>query len=107
MTLPSLAATVKSIFHLYDTIVKEGVVALSSEYSSAGLDVWFKDDIQNALRAVDRANVELCKVVNSPETHLYRQGYEAAIRAISEALGVRYKMINKHDESPTIIDVTP
>lgn len=82
-------------------------MALSSQYTGSGLDVWFKDDIQNALRAVDMANADLCKTINTPEMRLYRQGYEAAIRAVGEAFGIRYQSARNHEETPTIIDVTP
>ncbi len=82
-------------------------MALSSHYSSPGLEVWFRDDIQNTLRAVDSANSDLFKTISTPEMRLYRQGYEAAIRAIGEAFGIRYKPANPHDQTPTIIDVTP
>jgi hypothetical protein len=79
-------------------------VALSSYYSSSGLDVWFKDDIQNTLRSVDLANADLFKTINTPDLQLYRQGYEAAIRAIGEAFGIRYAPDNCHEETAKIID---
>lgn len=82
-------------------------MALSSHYSSSGLDVWFKDDIRNTLRSVDLANAELFKTINTPEMQSYRQGYEAAIRAIGEAFGIRYKSVDHCNQKPTIIDVTP
>jgi len=83
-------------------------VALSSQYSSSGLDVWFKDDIKNTLRAIDSANAEVFKTINTSEMQLYRQGYEAAIRAIAEAFGINYQPpAHRHEERPTIIDVTP
>ena len=81
-------------------------MALSSHYSSSGLDVWFKDDIKNALRAVDSANAEVFKAINTPEMQMFRQGYEAAIRAVAEAFGIGYKSLASHEEE-TIIDVTP
>jgi hypothetical protein len=87
--------------------LKEVVVALSSHYSTSGLDVWFKDDICNTLRAVDLANADVCKVINTPEMQFYRRGYEAALRAISEAFGVHYRATGESEERPTIIDVTP
>jgi hypothetical protein len=91
-----------------EEIVEEVPVALSTHYSSSGLDVWFKEDIQNALKAVDSANAELFKVINTPEMRLYRQGYEAAIRAVAEAFGIRHESpACRHEETPIIIDVTP
>jgi hypothetical protein len=101
------AGTTKSFsFHWGD--FEEVPVALSTQYSSSGLDVWFKEDIQNALKAVDSANAELFKVINTPEMRLYRQGYEAAIRAVAEAFGIRHESpACRHEEAPLIIDVTP
>lgn len=83
-------------------------MALSSQYSSSGLDVWFKDDIKNTLRAIDSANAEVFNTIDTSEMQLYRQGYEAAIRAIAEAFGIRYDpSARHHEETPAIIDVTP
>lgn len=82
-------------------------MALSSQYSRSGLDVWFKDDIRNALRAVDSANADLFEIINNSEMQLYRQGYEAAVRAIAEAFGIRYKSAHQREETPAIIDITP
>jgi hypothetical protein len=83
-------------------------VALSSHYPGSGLNVWFKDDIRNTLRAVDSANADLFKTINTPEMQLYRQGYESAIRAIAEAFGIHYEQsARRHEETPTIIDITP
>jgi hypothetical protein len=94
-------------FH-WRRLLKEAAVALSSGYSNSGLDVWFKDDIKNTLRGVDSANAELFETINTPEMQLYRKGYEAAIRAIAEAFGIRYKSSDRrYEKTPTIIDVTP
>jgi basic membrane lipoprotein Med (substrate-binding protein (PBP1-ABC) superfamily) len=83
-------------------------VALSSQYTGSGLNVWFKDDIKNTLSAIDSANAELFKAIDTPEMRLYRQGYEAAIRAIAEAFGMKYESTTRRrEESPAIIDVTP
>jgi hypothetical protein len=81
-------------------------MALSSQYSSPGLEVWFRDDIQNTLRSVDSANAELFKAINTPEMQHFRQGYEAALRAIGEAFGIRYRPANHQEEAPEIIDVS-
>lgn len=82
-------------------------MALSSQYSSSGLEVWFRDDIQNTLRSVDLANAELFRTINTPEMQHFRQGYEAAIRAIGEAFGIRYRPANgKEETSEIIIDVS-
>ncbi len=83
-------------------------MALSSRHSSSRLNVWFKDDIQNALRAIDSANAELFSVVNTPELQIYRRGYEAALRAMAEAFGLRYEGASRsRDELPAVIEGPP
>ena len=56
------------------------------------LDVWFRDDIRNALVAVDSANLDIASVVDTPEVRIYRRGYEAAIRAVAAAFGIQMKV---------------
>jgi hypothetical protein len=82
-------------------------VAFGSQYPSSGLNVWFKDDIQNALRAIDTANADLFKTINTPEMHFYRRGYEAALRAIAEAFGIRYESPVRRYEEPLTVEVKP
>jgi hypothetical protein len=83
-------------------------MALNSYASNSGLNVWFKDDVQNALRAVESANAGLFEIISTPEMQLYRQGYEAALRAVAEAFGIRQEPLTPHrDEAPAFIDVTP
>ena len=55
-----------------------------------GLKVWFKDEIQNALMAVDTANLDLASSIDCPEMQIYRKGYTAAIRAVAAAFGITY-----------------
>ncbi|GEM_PF-2935625 len=55
-----------------------------------GLKVWFRDEIQNALMAVDTANQDLVSNIDSVEVQIYRKGYAAAIRAIAAAFGIPY-----------------
>lgn len=83
-------------------------MALNSYTSNSGLNVWFKDDVQNALRAVESANAGLFEIINTPEMQLYRQGYEAALRAVAEAFGIRQEPLTyRRDEAPAFIDVSP
>jgi hypothetical protein len=83
-------------------------MALNSYASNSGLNVWFKDDVQNALRAVESANAGLFEIIDTPEMQLYRQGYEAALRAVAEAFGIRQEPFTRQrDEAPAFIDVTP
>jgi hypothetical protein len=78
-------------------------VTLSSQYLDSGLHVWFRDDIKNTLRAVNSANADLFRVINTPEMRLYRQGYEAAIRSIAEAFGIRDATEAHDSEEPALI----
>ena len=79
----------------------------SPQYCSSGFGVWFRDDIKNALRAVDTANAEVFQVVNTPEIQLYRRGYAAALRSIAEAFGIHYISPVYGEEMPAIIEVMP
>jgi hypothetical protein len=61
---------------------------LVRQAKSGGLGVWFRDEIANALLALDAANLDIAQHVDTPEMHLYRKGYEAAIQAMATAFGV-------------------
>ena len=83
-------------------------MVVTSESQRSRLNVWFKDDIQNALSAIDSANADLFQTINTPEMQLYRRGYEAALRAMAEAFGLRYDTANcLRQDLADIIDVTP
>ncbi len=83
-------------------------MAGNSYYYDSGLNCWFRDDINNALRAIDSANAEVFSLVNTPEMQLYRRGYEAAIRAMAEAFGINYTPPAHYSaEMPTIVEVKP
>ena len=91
-----------------EEVDEKSTMCLSSQYSHSTFNVWFKDDIQHALRAVDTANAALLEVINTPEMRLYRQGYEAALRAVAEAFGVSPELGTQHkpgDAAP--MDITP
>lgn len=55
-----------------------------------GLKVWFRDEIQNTLVAIDTANLDLVSAIDSAEMQIYRKGYAAAIRAVAAAFGIPY-----------------
>jgi len=55
-----------------------------------GLKIWFRDEIQNTLVAVDMANLDLFTSIDSPDVQMYRRGYAAAIRAVAAAFGLSY-----------------
>lgn len=76
-------------------------------YSGSGLNVWFRDDVKNTLSAIDAANAELFEAIDTPEMRLYRQGYQAALRAIAEAFGFRYEPLREARLERCIIDVMP
>lgn len=59
-----------------------------------GLRVWFRDEIENTIEAVDLANRDIAKHINTPEMQMYRMGYEAAIEAFAASFGIRYVRTN-------------
>ena len=61
-----------------------------THHTSRNLGIWFADEIENILVAVDKANQDVAKHVDTPEMHLYRLGYQAAIEAIATAFGIAY-----------------
>jgi len=65
--------------------------ALSNKRLSSGIGVWFEQEIENALQAIDAANLDVAEFVPTQEMRLYRKGYAAAINAIAAALGVNYR----------------
>ncbi|MFB0545298.1 MAG: hypothetical protein ACETWB_00160 [Anaerolineae bacterium] len=58
-----------------------------------GLDIWFKEDIANALIAADEASsataAALSEVTNDPgRLRAYREGYRAALTTLALAFGI-------------------
>jgi len=77
-------------------------MAGNSFYYDSGLNFWSRDDINNALRAIDLASAEVFAAIDTPEVQLYRRGYEAAIRAMAEAFGIHHISPVHYDaEMPT------
>ncbi len=60
------------------------------DHSDRGLGIWFRGQIEDALIAVDMANLEMARHVDTPEMRLYRLGYEAAILAVAAFFGIHY-----------------
>jgi hypothetical protein len=56
-----------------------------------GIGVWAEKDIENTLRGVDVANLDVATIVPTPEMQIYRRGYAAAISAMSVAFGLNYR----------------
>jgi len=56
----------------------------------SGIGVWFKEEIENTICAVDLANKDVAQHIVTPEMQMYRLGYEAAIEALATAFGVKY-----------------
>lgn len=52
------------------------------------LDIFFGDDLQRILSAVNQAHLDACHQNDCPEVRIYRMGFAAAIRAIATAFGV-------------------
>jgi hypothetical protein len=69
-----------------------------------GLKVWFRDEIENALVAVDTANFDVASSVDSPEMRVYRKGYSAAIQAVAAAFGLSYSPKSLHSDEPRTVD---
>ena len=57
--------------------------------STDRLGIWSKDEILQAMRAIDMANRSIADQIDTPEMHLYRRGFEAALRAVAEAFGMQ------------------
>ena len=58
--------------------------------SNSGFRVWSREDLQGALRALDRANCDVASTIDSYEMQLYRKGYTAALEALAEMLAIDY-----------------
>jgi len=55
-----------------------------------GIGVWFSEEIENALRGIDAANLSVAQHIDTSEMKMYRLGYEAAIEAMAAVFGIRY-----------------
>ena len=58
---------------------------------ASGIGVWFEQQIEDALQAVNEANEDIADLVPTAEMRIYRRGYVAAINAISATFGCNYK----------------
>ncbi|MCS7286708.1 MAG: hypothetical protein RMK30_06240 [Anaerolineae bacterium] len=58
-----------------------------------GLGVWFREEIERALLAIEEAMEEVVGVIGEETeyTRGYRDGYRAAIRALASAFGIKRK----------------
>jgi len=57
-----------------------------------GLDIWFREDVERALRAAELASKSTARAmerqgVSEPEVVQYRQGYHDALKVIAAAFG--------------------
>ena len=68
---------------------------------SCGFKIWFRDEIENVIHAVDAANSDIASCIDTPEMALYRKGYEAALHAVAQALGIDYIVIGGKRELDT------
>lgn len=70
------------------------------------LDVWFKEDIKNALVALNGANASslarFAPQANDADVQLYRAGYCDALRAVAVALGITLTL---PEPTPTILSL--
>ena len=53
-------------------------------------EVYVRDDIENVLRAIDRANCDLLTLLGSTEADIYRSGFVAALQAVATAFSIRF-----------------
>ena len=60
-----------------------------------GLRVWFRDEIENTLLAVDGANLDIAQHIQTPEMVMYRRGFDAAIRAVALAFGIDWQQAGR------------
>jgi hypothetical protein len=59
--------------------------------TTQGLRVWFRDEIEASLLAVDGANRDIAQHITTPEMALYRRGFEAAIEAVARSFGITWQ----------------
>jgi len=71
-------------------------VSVYTRNRDEGLGVWFREEILNALSAVDDANWDVAQHIDAPEMRLYRKGFEAAIKAVATAFGLAYAPLSSH-----------
>lgn len=57
----------------------------------SGIEVWFKEDIENIILAVDQANRDVAKHIDTPGMAMCRMGFEAALEAVSATFGIAYE----------------
>jgi hypothetical protein len=54
-----------------------------------GLDIWFKEDIANALRAAEECAAGVAELGEpTPELRAYRAGFRAALATLAVAFGL-------------------
>lgn len=53
--------------------------------------MWFREDVERILSAVDAANLDVAENIPAREMELYRAGFQAAISAVGDAFGVTYR----------------
>ena len=75
---------------------------------ASGIGVWFEQEIENALRAIDIANEDVANLVPTPEMQVYRKGYTAAINALAATFGVNYRSASQlaSEHKPTLATQT-
>ena len=67
-------------------------------------EFYVRDDIENILRAINRANRDLSSLLGSAEVDLYRAGFVAALQALAEAFNVQFETADTApDDSSRVI----
>lgn len=67
--------------------------------------ICYKDEIKNILLALDLTNADAMDYPNTAEKRAYREGFEAAIRSVAAALGIRLISSMTESHTPQIIDL--
>lgn len=72
-------------------------------------EVYVRDDIQNVLKAIDRANRDLTTLLRSTEADIYRSGFVAAVQAVAAAFNIRFDPeLTQSENAPFyLIEETP
>ncbi len=67
--------------------------------------ICYKDEIKNILLGLDMANSAAMDCLDTAEKRAYREGFEAAIRSVAAALGIRLISSIAEIHTPQIIDL--
>jgi hypothetical protein len=72
-------------------------MSLFRHNQSSRLSVYFRDDIHDALIAIDSANLGLVDEIAiwSKEAQAFQRGYQSALRSLGQVFGIDYQPLNR------------